>query len=191
MDFRLVYLSLTHHGTCISPFRAVITFEEKKKSSLCRRSVPGVQHILSLSVSLSLSRSHDIRNYSALAWTEPARLGVLLPRRWVSDSNRGKLAVTEAGGSGAAAMPQRRSSFAGHLLTAKADTRQQVITAARNANKAQYSRGQMGFFLHVRMNSHRRNVYGELQRGRCETECCSAALSHRKLQEWAFFFVSV
>lgn len=156
---------------------------EKKKISLRRRSVPGVQHIPSLSVSLSLSHSHDIRNYSALAWTEPARLGVLLPRSWVSDSNRGKLAVTEAGGLGSRHRASETILF--RRVFARCQSRREV-TSHYGCKKMQIRRNTVGVkwaFLHVGMDSHRRNVYTELQRGRCEIECCSAALSRRKLQE--------
>lgn len=69
-----------------------------------------------------LSASHDIGNYSALACTQPGRLGVLLPCSGVSHSNRSKLAVTKAGlGSRCYASETMPFFFLspGSLLTAK------------------------------------------------------------------------
>lgn len=92
-----------------------------------------------------LSASHDIRNYSALVWIEPGRLGVLLPCSWVSDSNRGKLAVTKAG-LGSCCYASETILFHRVFAHCQVNSRQQVITAARNANKAQYSQGQVAVF---------------------------------------------
>lgn len=139
----LFTVSLTCQGTCISPFKLVLQPWWKQKAVFA-----GVSSLEFNTFSLChfLSASHDIRNYSALVWIEPSRLGVLLPCSWVSDSNRGKLAVTKAG-LGSCCYASETILFHRLFAHCQVNARQQVITAARNANKAQYSQGQVAFFI--------------------------------------------